>query len=64
MCPVSNAAEKSRKGRMEKIIDDFGKNIVGVSMASEPWAERVVEKMWGEELETVQRVENFFCEEK
>lgn len=49
---------------MEKIIDDFGKNIVGVSMASEPWAERVVEKMWGEELETVQRVENFFCEEK
>lgn len=33
---MSNAAEKSRKGRMEKIIDDFGKNIVGVAMASEP----------------------------
>lgn len=36
MCPVSNAAEKSRKGRMERILDDFGKNIIGVAMAPEP----------------------------
>lgn len=29
---MSNAAEMSRKRRMEEVIDDFGKNIVGTAV--------------------------------
>lgn len=56
MCSMSNAAEMSRKRKMEEVIHDFGKNIVGIAEEAEAWVERVVKKMQGEELETVQLV--------
>lgn len=54
---MSNPAEKSSKRRMEEVIRDFGKNIVGIAVEAEAWVERVVKKMQSEELETVQLVQ-------
>lgn len=34
-CPVSNAAEKARKRSGEEVVDDSGKNIVGVAVEAE-----------------------------
>lgn len=54
---MSNAAEMSRKKRTEEVIHDFGKNIFGIAVETEVWVERDVKKMQGEELETVQLVQ-------